>query len=88
MMFELPTIIRYIKPLRVISVLSALFYNIFFFGSLINWLYEIYFADKSYLDSTSGPIDLIINMLVVYNIVLHFPIVPMNLAIIFKEIQL
>ena len=87
-MFELPTIIRYIKPLRVISVLSALSYNIFFIASLINWLWEIYFADKSYLDDASGPIDMIINMLIVYNLVLHFPIVPMNAAIIFKEIQL
>ena len=88
LMFEMTMIIRWIKPLRVISVLSAFLYNLFYIFSFANWVWELYFADKSYLDSTSGPIDILFNMIVVYNLVLHFPIVPMNLAIILKEIQL
>ena len=86
LMFEMTIIIRWIKPLRVISLLSAILYNLFYFFTFGNWIWELYFADKSYLDTNSGPIDLLINMLVFYNLILHFPIVPMNLAIILKEI--
>ena len=88
MMFEMAFIIRWIKPLRVLSVTSAFLYNVFYFFSLGNWLWELYFSDKSYLDDSSGPIDIIWNMMVVYNLIVHFPIVPMNLAIIVKEIQM
>jgi hypothetical protein len=86
MMFEMAFIIRWIKPLRVISVTSAFLYNVFYFFSLGNWIWEIFFADKSYLDDASGAIDIIWNMMIVYNLIVHFPIVPMNIAIIVKEV--
>ena len=88
MMFEMAFIIRWIKPLRVISVTSAFLYNVFYFFSLGNWIWEIFFADKSYLDDASGAIDVIWNMMIVYNLIVHFPIVPMNIAMIVKEIQM
>ena len=86
MMFEMAFIIRWIKPLRVISVVSAFLYNVFYLFSLGNWLWEIFFADKTYLDDASGAIDIIWNMMVVYNLIVHFPIVPMNVALILKEV--
>ena len=86
MMFEMAFIIRWIKPLRVISVVSAFLYNVFYIFSLGNWLWEIFFADKSYLDDASGAIDIIWNMMIVYNLIVHFPIVPMNVALILKEV--
>ena len=88
LMFEITFIIRWIKPLRIFSVLSAVLYNCFYLFTLANWIWELYFADKSYLDSATGPVDILFSMLVVYNLILHFPIVPMNVAIILKEIQL
>lgn len=53
---------------------------------LIDWIYQIFFSDKSGLDSSSGAVDIIFSMLISYNLIIHFPIVPMNIAIIFKEI--
>ena len=86
MMFEMAFIIRWIKPLRVISVTSAFLYNVFYLFTFVNWIWELSYADKSYLDDASGPIDVIWNMMIVYNLVVHFPIVPMNVAMIIKEI--
>lgn len=68
--------------------MSAVIYNVIYFGSICDWIYELYFSDKASLDYEYGIFDLMFELFIAYNAIFHFPIVPMNIAIILKEVQL
>ena len=85
-MFEIPFIMKRMKFFRFCSFMSAIGYNLVYFSMLGDWFYQVFYSDKSQLDSSSGAIDIIFNMIITYNLIIHFPIVPMNIAIMFKEI--
>ena len=85
-MFEVPFIMKYTKFFRFCSLTSAIGYNLIYFLMTVDWIYQIFYSDKSGLDSSTGAVDIIFSMIISYNLIIHFPIVPMNIAIIFKEI--
>jgi len=50
MVFEIGSFIRYIKPLRVINLFSAIAYNCFFVASILDLIFGLYFEDKNDFD--------------------------------------
>lgn len=37
--FEIPFVLRYIKPFRIVSLISAVVYNLMFIGSIADFFY-------------------------------------------------
>lgn len=83
-MYELPLYMRHFKFFRLISLVSALVYNFFFFASLVDFILLLFVYDKETFDIFY----LMEAMFFGYNIVLHFPITIVNNVIVLKEISL
>lgn len=88
MMFEMAFIIRWIKPFRLLSLISAFMYNFIYIFFTCDWIYQTFFSDKTQYDNDHGIIDIFFNMFIIYNIIINAPIVPMNALIMLKELQL
>jgi len=85
--FEVPFIMKILKPIRVFSFLSALVYSAFYYGTLFEWVWQLIFENKNDFE-TSGYMGLFINMVLIYNIIFHAPVIPINMFIIIKELTL
>lgn len=85
LVFELPIWLRAFRVTRILSFMSAIAYNIVYFLSALEWYDQIWLVtDKSAYDFVT----IMVNMLLGYNLILHCSIIPVNFAIIFKEISL
>jgi hypothetical protein len=83
--FELPIYLRGFKETRTFILFGSIIYVLAFFIVLFEWYDMLYLVtDKSEYDFLT----VYFNMLLGYNIVMHFSIIPMNLMIIFKEITM
>lgn len=47
MMFEMAFIIRWIKPFRLLSLLSAVLYNFLYILFTCDWIYQVFYSDKT-----------------------------------------
>lgn len=79
---EIPTWMKHFKAVRFISMVSAYTYNLIYLGSLFKWFSMIWLEDHS----KATIMTLLVNMNLGYNLILHWSIIPINLAIIWKEI--
>jgi len=79
---EIPTWMKHFKAVRFISMVLAHVYNFIYLISLFKWVSMIWLEDNS----KATFMKLLVNMNIGYNLILHWSIVPINLAIIFKEI--
>lgn len=79
--WEIPTILKYIKPLRWFSIFSALLYNFLYFASICDFFYLLFEEEEQDLD-------VIVALLLFYNIEQNFPVIFINLGIIIKEFTL
>lgn len=85
LLFEIPIWLRAFRVTRLLSFFSAIIYNIVFIISALEWYDQIYLVtDKSAYDFGM----IMVNMLLGYNLILHCSIIPINFAIIVKEISL
>lgn len=76
---------RAYRVTRILSFLTAIFYNFFYILSAIEWYDQIYLvSDKSNYDFVT----IMINMLLGYNLILHSSVAIVNFAIILKEFSL
>lgn len=50
LMFEIPPILRFVKPFRILSLLSAITYNILFVGTVIDFFYFAQVEEKDLLE--------------------------------------
>jgi hypothetical protein len=82
--FEIPFYMRMFKIGRYFGCFNAAVYNVIYFGLTFGWISELYIQD----DSKASSADMFINMMLGYNIVMHAPIIPLNVFIIVKEITL
>lgn len=82
--FEIPFYMRMFKVGRYFGCFNAALYNIIYFAMSFEWASMLYISD----DSKASTADIFINMMLGYNIVMHAPIVPLNVFIIAKEITL
>jgi hypothetical protein len=86
-MSEGPWILKYIKPVRPLSLASAVIYNILFLGSVADFFYTALAEKKEDLED-GGEIDMLLCLMIFYNLIENFPIVFINLGIIAKEVEL
>jgi hypothetical protein len=85
LLFEIPIWLRAFRVTRLLSFFSAIVYNIVYIISALEWYDQIYLVtDKSAYDFGM----IMVNMLLGYNLILHCSIIPINFAIIVKEISL
>lgn len=85
LVFELPIWLRAFRVTRMLSFLSAIIYTIVYFISFLEWYDQIWLVtDKSNYDFVT----IMVNMLLGYHLVLHSSIIPVNIAIIVKELSL
>ena len=85
LIFELPIWLRAFRVTRILSFFSAIVYTFVYFLSAFEWYDQIWLVtDKSTYDFVT----IISNMLLGYNLILHSSIIPVNIAIIVKEISL
>ena len=84
---EYPFFMREFRLFRFFSLLFAIYYNLIFGGIFLEWYRELYMEDEQSYESYDV-VDVIFNMFLVYNVILHFPVVFVNCFIIFKEVSL
>lgn len=58
LMFEIPPVLRHIKPIRMLSIISALIYNTLYFIGLADWFFGLYAEEKDDFDNTAGPVSM------------------------------
>ena len=89
LMFEIPLVLRFMKPFRVISFFSAISYNIMFLGSVADFFYITKAEDKNdFEDEGQFEGDALMALFIFYNLVENFPIIIINSGIILKEVML
>lgn len=84
---EYPFFMRVFRLFRFFTLLFALYYNFFFLCIIGEWFRELYFEFDWEYESYEA-IDVIVNMFLIYNVILHFPVVLVNGFIISKEMWL
>lgn len=87
LMFEVPMVLRVIKPFRVLSLFSAVAYNILFLGSVLDFFYLADVEEKDLLED-QGIGDMFMSLVIFFNIVENFPTLFINCGIMLKEILL
>ena len=84
---EYPLFMRVMRMFRFFSVLAAALYNFFFSLVIFEWFRELYLEDDETFQGYE-PVDIMVNMFLIYNVILHFPVTIVNTFIITKEITL
>lgn len=86
LMFEIPPLLRFFKPFRVLSLLSSILYNCFFIASIADFFYIAKAEPKEdFEDEGQFFGDAILSLFLIYHIVENFPIMLLNLGIMLKE---
>lgn len=80
---EFPFLLKRMKLIRFFSFMFAFIYNIIYYSFLADYIFILYFQDKS-----SDVVTVFESMVFGYNLILHASIIPVNVAIIFKEFSL
>ena len=89
LMFEIPLFLKLIKPFRVLSLISAVIYNILFIGSIADFFYIAQAEDKNdFEDEGQFFGDVFLSLFIFYNLVENFPILFINSGILLKEASL
>ena len=89
LMFEIPSLLKFIKPFRVLSLLSAIVYNVMFVASVADFFYIGSAEDKNdFEDEGQFFGDAFLSLFIFYNLVENFPIVFINFGIMIKEATL
>lgn len=84
LMYEIPFVLKWIKPFRILSLISAITYNILFMGSVFDFFYVADVEEKDLLED-QGWGDMFMAMIIFYNLIENFPILFINGGIMLKE---
>mmetsp|Transcript_35909 Transcript_35909/g.55134 ORF Transcript_35909/g.55134 Transcript_35909/m.55134 type:complete len:325 (-) Transcript_35909:60-1034(-) len=83
--FELPIFLLSFRVLRLFSVVLSVIYTVLFIISIVEWYSQLYIVmDKSKYDFFT----VYVNMMIGYNAIIHWSILPVNIFIIIKEISM
>lgn len=82
--FEFPPLLRWIKPLRLLSLSGAIVYNVLYLGSVFDFFYLADIEEDDLLED-QGWGDMFLGLVIFYNLVENFPITIINSGIIIKE---
>lgn len=86
MVFEVPVYLEYLKLARVYSLEAAVIYNTVYFVFLIQLYKSFYEYDYETMGAPTA-FEAFKDMFLVYNLIMHVFILPINLMIIFKEFE-
>jgi hypothetical protein len=87
LIFEIPFYLSSMRFFRMFSVFAAWVYSMVYGFVILDWVYQLYLEpEKAYEDYQF--LDILINMFLGYNVIFHLHLVPVNAAIITKEIFL
>ena len=84
---EYPLFMRVMRIFRLFGVMAAAVYNFFNSLILLEWFRELYMEGEEEFEGYE-PMDVFVNMFLIYDVILHFPVVIVNAFIITKEITL
>ena len=89
LVFELPVYLRHLWFFRMLSVCLAGLYNVVFIAVYGSWLFDLYAIPE--IEGRErflklSPLDMMLNMFLIYNTIVHWSIIPINVVIIIKEV--
>lgn len=87
LIYEIPFYLQHMRFFRVFSTWSACMYMGYYAFVVADWIYQLYFEPTKDYENYQF-LDILVNMFLAYNIIFHIHVIPVNLAIIFKEIFL
>jgi hypothetical protein len=87
LIFELPFYLTHLRFFRIFSVMAAWAYSLFYFLTIAFWIGQLYLNPLAEGEDPQF-FDILINMVMAYVIIFNIHIIPVNLAIIVKEISL
>ena len=89
LMFEIGFILRWTKPIRFLTLISSLTYNFWYFIGVVEWLSDIFLKSNEKKGKESHPeIDVILQTIVAYNLMIHLSTFMINLFISNQELMI
>jgi hypothetical protein len=82
LVWEIPLWLRHNKVQRVFSLGFGFLYNLILSTTAYKFFYDVYYETKV------EPFDMFVSMVIAYNLILHGPILFLNMVIIMKEFSL
>lgn len=82
--FEIPIFLRAFRGTRIMNVCFSFLYTVIYLLLVLEWFLMIYVYDATNYDLS----DLLFNMLLGYNMLLHSSVIPINLVIMIKEVSM
>ena len=81
---EIPAYLVRLKLFRALSLMGAIAYVVFYVWCLLEWFWGIYFAEPKDEDF----VELLLELVLSWHIVFHFPVMLTSLVIILKELMI
>lgn len=88
LMFEAQFLLKYVRPLRVMGLFSAMVYNFLYLGLSSDFFYLFKAEDKRNFDGPAGFGDMVYGLFLAYSLLDCLPNLMINFVIIIKEIEL
>lgn len=86
LLYEIQFVLKILRPLRVVALGAAMFYNFLWFGALSD-LFWLYFGEsKQDFDDPKGFLDMFLQLFLSYSLITCIPNLIVNTMIIVKEI--
>lgn len=87
LIFEIPFYLNHLRFFRLFSVTAAVAYSYYYFFMVADWIFQLYLEPTTSYENYQF-LDILVNMFLAYNIIFHIHILPVNFAIITKELFL
>ena len=84
LVFEVPFYLRVLKIVRIGGTLTALTYNFYYIVLSLEWAKMLFLDDVRKMQ----PGDILLNLALGYNLVMHFPAVVISMTIFAKEVSM
>lgn len=84
-LFEIQTLLKILRPIRILSLLASFLYNFLWLGAISD-LFWLYFGEKKTdFDEDQGFMDVFLQLFLSYSIIACIPNIIINTILIFKE---
>lgn len=87
LIFEIPWWIKHTRLIRVLVTGMAVAYTCTYFGGLAGWVYQLWFEPESQYEEYDF-VSVMENMFLIYSLIFHLHILPVNFMILWKELSL
>jgi hypothetical protein len=83
--FEIEQVLVWIRPIRLMAIWIGLLYNFLYAGAVSDLLWLYFAEDKADFDDPQGWGDMVVEMIIAYNLVECLPNLLLNTVLILKE---